>query len=138
VEKYRYVEDAITSDVMFEAYGKSFEDLLANAAEAMLNVMYEMDKVEAKKSFEMEIEAKDKEKLLYRWLSDLLAEIDVREMFFSKFDLRVDGKKLKATVHGDEIKQELIQTLIKGVTFYNFELEGNDERGYKAKVVVDV
>ena len=43
--RYRII-DKITSDVMFEAYGKDKKELFTNAAEALFGVICEIKKVE--------------------------------------------------------------------------------------------
>ena len=44
--KYKFVED-LTSDVMYEAYGKDLKELFENAALALLSVICKIDKVKS-------------------------------------------------------------------------------------------
>ena len=48
MQKYKFIDD-LTSDVLFEAYGKDLKELYANAAEAMFSIICQTEKVEAKK-----------------------------------------------------------------------------------------
>ena len=43
--KYRFIDD-LTSDVMFEAYGKDLRELFENAAEALFSVICQVGEVQ--------------------------------------------------------------------------------------------
>ena len=65
--KYKFL-DNITSDVMFEAYGKDLKEVFENAAEAMFSVICKLDKVEAKKEERFEVKAENVEDLMMNFL----------------------------------------------------------------------
>ncbi|MFH0752735.1 MAG: archease [archaeon] len=135
--KYKFV-DKITSDVMFEAYGKTFEELLLNSAEALSSIICKIDKVSADKKITVALEGKDEKDLLFNWLQEIIAAVDIKEMFFSKFKITsLKGNKLTAELYGEEITPEKGETVVKAVTYHKFELEKKDE-SYKAVVSVDI
>lgn len=136
--KYKFLE-RLTSDVLFEAYGQSLEEVFANAAEAMLAVYCDLQRVEPVKMIEIELEEEDEESLLHAWLRELLVRVELENMFFSRFEVKIERNekvKLRAKIWGDRIKPELVQTVVKGVTYHEFELK--KENGFKAKVCVDI
>ncbi|MCD6522832.1 MAG: archease [Candidatus Diapherotrites archaeon] len=134
---YEYL-DEITSDVMFRATAPTLKELFEDCAKAMMSVMYNLNKVEEKKKIRIEIAAENEKELLYKWLSELLAQFEINEMLFSKFNVsEIDNKHLRAEVFGDDVKPELIQTLVKGVTMYRFDLKRKDGK-WIATVVVDI
>jgi SHS2 domain-containing protein len=136
-KKYVMIED-LTSDVMFEAYGKTLRELFENAAEAMASVICRTDLVKAKKKLDIEISAENEEKLLFSWLQRIIALVDTEEMFFSKFQvLEIDGKHLKARVYGDGIEPGKGGTVVKAVTYYGLSLK-KTAGGWKARVALDV
>ena len=49
MQKYKFLDD-ITSDVMFEAYGKDLKELFENAAEALFSVICKIKKVKPKET----------------------------------------------------------------------------------------
>ena len=46
--KYKILED-LTSDVMFEAYGKDLKEVFSNAAQALLSIICKIKEVESTK-----------------------------------------------------------------------------------------
>ena len=145
--KYRFIED-LTSDVMFEAYGRSLEELFANAAEAMFSVICQLKKVRPKQKKEIRAEAESLERLVVAWLQKLIGIVDTDEMFFSKFE--VDGVteikdhtpektlwQLKAKVYGEPVSPEKGETVVKAVTNYGFKFSKTG-RGYMVRVSLDI
>ena len=145
--KYKFIED-LTSDVMFEAYGKTLEELFANAAEAMFSVICKLEKVKPKKKKDVRLDDESVEKLLISWLQHLISMVDVDEMFFSQFE--VDSVRpspdstrdkqlwnLEAKVYGQAIKPELGETVVKAVTNYKFRFR-QTKSGYSARVSLDI
>ena len=121
--KFKFIED-LTSDVMFEAYGNDLKELFENSATALFNVICKIDKVKTIKSLNVEIEGDNLKELLINWLQELIALVDIKEMFFSKFEiLEVSEKRLKAKIYGEKISPEKGETVVKAVTYHNFKLE---------------
>ena len=134
--KYKFV-DKITSDVMFEAYGKDLGELLVNAAEALSSVICQIDKIEPKRKIAVTVKGKDEKDLLFNWLEEIIAAVDVNEMFFSKFVIKsLKKNELVAELSGEDITPEKGGTVVKSVTYYKFKLEKKD--GYTATVSVDI
>jgi SHS2 domain-containing protein len=134
---YKFIDD-LTSDVMFEAYGKDLKEVFENAAYALFSVICKCDKVEQKTEKEVVIESEDVRELMIDWLQELIARVDIEELFFSRFEIQeISETKLKAKVYGDEAKPELGETVVKAVTYYGFKLEKTDS-GYVARVSLDI
>jgi len=136
---YKFVED-LTSDVMFEVEARNLEELLEEAALALFEVVCQREKVEARESVEIEVEGETPEELLHNWLSALLTESDMREMFFSKFEVSVskNGKfAAKGKAWGEPYSQEKSGTVVKGITYYGFKVE-KTESGWRARVACDI
>lgn len=135
--KYKFLDD-ITSDVMFEAYGKDLKELFQNAAEALFSVICKIKKVKAKEKEEFVIKAKNLEELMINWLQGLIAIVDTEQKFFSKFEIEeVDKEHVKAKLYGEPIKPELGETVVKAVTMYKYKLE-ETSKGYKVRVSLDI
>jgi SHS2 domain-containing protein len=128
-----------TSDVKFEATGANLNELFASAAEAVCSVLSDIKKVKAVRSVHAEVKAKDEQDLLFDWLSQVIALVDIEGMFFSRFEVDVakDGRSLKAKCFGDDAKPENSLTVVKSVTYHDFSLK-KAAKGYKATVVLDI
>jgi SHS2 domain-containing protein len=137
MDKYRFIDD-LTSDVMFEAYGKDLKEVFANAAEAMFTVICHIKKVKPKKALLIEAEAESAGKLMIAWLQELIAAVDTEGMFFSKFDiLEISEKRIKAKCWGEPVTPEKGETVVKAVTYYKFLFEKTGE-GYRTRVSLDI
>lgn len=136
-EKYKFIED-LTSDVMFEAYGKDLREVFENAAEAVFSMICQLDKVRPLESCHVEVKAKSVDKLLIAWLQELIGMVDTEAMFFSRFEIQEIGKKhLKAKAWGESTSPEKGETVVKAVTYYKYNFEKTKE-GYKARVSLDI
>ncbi|MBN3037454.1 MAG: archease [Candidatus Diapherotrites archaeon] len=136
---YKYV-DEITSDVMFEVKAKTFEEVLSDAAKAMLNIMYDISKVNPQKEVIIRTEGDDEKEALHNWLSEVLAQWEIAGLMLSEFDVKVtrkNGVGIEAVARGEPTKNDMIQTLVKGVTYYKYDLKKAKD-GYTATVVVDI
>lgn len=140
MKKYEIIDD-ITSDVMFKAYAKNLEELIENSGKALFSIVCDIDKVKEDKVLMLEVEGGDEEELVYNWLSELLTVIDTENMFFSKFRVLEfdEGQEYKIRVEcfGEEIREELILTVAKAVTYYKYSVEKTNE-GWVATVVLDI
>lgn len=137
MEKYKFLKD-LTSDVLFEAYGKDLKELYANAAEAMFSIICQLDKVEPKQIEEFVMKGEDLEGTMWNWLSGLIAIVDTEQMFFSKFEIEeADDNHVKAKLYGESISPEKGETVVKSLTNYKYKVEKTDD-GYKAVVSLDI
>ena len=135
--KFRYIDD-LTSDVMFEAYGKTPEELFVNAALALSNVICQAGKVKRKKSIDVEVRGNSHEELMFNWLQEIIAQVDLEGMFFSGFQVMAMGKDfIKGRFSGEDADPSKGETVVKAVTKYGFKM-WKDEDMHKVRVVVDV
>jgi SHS2 domain-containing protein len=139
-ERFRFLDD-LTSDVMFEAYGRTIEELLQNAALAMFSVICDIERVEPKEELTFEVSAEDETSLLYRWLSEALTRSEIEELFLSEFVVESlqseDGPRIRARARGEPASPEKGDTVVKAVTYYGLGVK-KDSRGYRATVSLDI
>jgi len=135
MEKYKFIED-LTSDVMFEAYGKTLADVFANAAEALFSVICQTEKIKCKKEMEVEVKAENAEELMINWLQELISVSE--EVFFKEFKItEVDEKHLKARCCGEEADPAKGETVVKAMTYYKYKFE-KTKYGYLVRVSLDI
>jgi Uncharacterized conserved protein len=91
-----------TADVCIRVYGKSFEEILTNAARAMMELITDREMVEISEEIRIEVEGETKEELLVHWLQEILYFHQVKKMFFHDFEVdtisetKVKWKRLSA------------------------------------------
>ena len=92
----------------------------------------------------MEIEAEDKESLLFDFLSEFLYIFDVEELVFSEISVETILKKqekyyLKAILKGETFNKNVheIGTEVKAITYSFMEINENKEN-VNIKVVFDI
>ena len=137
MENYKFIED-LTSDVMFEAYGKDLKELFKNSALALSSVICDVEKLEEEKSFSVDLKGDSLEELMVNWLQEIIALVDTDELFFSRFDINeISENHLKAKVYGEPISPEKAGVVVKGVTYYKLKLEKIKDN-YKATISLDI
>jgi SHS2 domain-containing protein len=135
--KYKFI-DSITSDVMFEAYGKDLRELFENSAEALFSVICKIDKIKPVKKEKFQMKAENVKDLMINWLQGLIAAAEVEEMFFCKFKvLEIDEEHVIGEVSGEGISPEKGSTVVKAVTYHKFSLE-KGKKGYVVSVTLDI
>ncbi|MBI4399667.1 archease [Candidatus Micrarchaeota archaeon] len=138
MEKYKYLDH--TADVLFEAYGSTFEEALENSADAMLNII--ANNLKTKQSFEFEVFADTKEDLVVQTLSTLIAQSDSNEMILSKFKIekleKGDIYHLVGRAFGEPFgKNKKVKTIVKGVTYHELLVEEKPKK-VRIRVLLDV
>ncbi|MFH1107545.1 MAG: archease [Candidatus Micrarchaeota archaeon] len=138
--KYRYMGH--TADVMYEAYGQSFEKALENAALALFEVIADTRKIRAAKKVELREKAETLEDLAGFVLSDLNSESDAREIFFKrmkagKLERTKDGYSIGFTAEGEPYSVEKGRSHVKAVTKHETQVE---EKGgkWRIRILLDI
>lgn len=139
MKKFEFV-DITTADVAFIAYGKSLDELFANAALAMFEVMVNTKQIKSKFKREVEAKAHDLQALLFAWLNELLVFYGAENLAFSRFEVEIDEKNLeiKASCYGEKIDPERHETRteVKAATMHKLKVEKN--KIWKARIILDI
>jgi SHS2 domain-containing protein len=133
-----------TADVYVAAYGRDLAEAFENAAAAMFETMTNIDDVEPEIEESVEVEAEDKQALLYSWLEELLVRFEVNEMLYSKFKVdkivKTDGGyRLEARIYGEKFDESRhIQKVgVKAITYHRMEINESPGR-VKVKFILDI
>jgi len=133
--------DITTADVAFVAYGRDLNELFANSALAMFEVMINTKQVEEKVEERVSVDGHDLESLMFNWLNELLYISDSKNLAFSRFEVKVDDKnfKLEAICKGEEINPEKheTRTVVKAATYHQMKIWWEDNL-WKAQVILDI
>ncbi len=138
MKPYKFIDD-LTSDVMFEARGRTLSEVFTNAAIALFDIIAQVDKVKAEKPVKVTVKGETLEDLMFNWLQELITLVDTENMFFSRFDVDINEKekKLDAVCYGEDAKPEKSGTLVKAVTYYKYKFE-KTKSGYRVIVSLDI
>ena len=140
MERFKFV-DITTADVAFLAYGEDLNELFANAALAMFEVMIDTKKIKPKVNREMKVNGNDLQSLMFNWLNELLVFVDSENLAFSQFDVKVDEKKLglKAVCKGEKIdlKKHEVRANVKACTYHLMEIK-KVKNTWQAQVILDI
>jgi SHS2 domain-containing protein len=129
-----------TADAGIVAHGGNMAEVFANAAAGMFALMVELNDVRRVEERQVNVEGRDYEGLIVRWLTELLYYVDAEEMLFSRFIVdEVSGKRLRARVFGERIDPERhrLHFGVKAVTRHMLEVTAEDG-GYRAQVLFDI
>lgn len=129
-----------TGDAGAFIWGESMEDIFANAAIAMTDMLIDRGAVQPNISREIELDGEDQEDLLVRWLSELNYMVSAEGEIYTDFEIEhITETHLCASVTGDEIDPEKhrIKTEIKAVTYHQLYIKETED-GYEARVIFDL
>ncbi|BCS53963.1 archease [Geobacter sp. SVR] len=141
---YRFLEDLVTADVAFEAWGGTKEEMFISSAAALLATMVH-DPQLVKPLLEQPIAVSHEELdlLLYAFLAELVFYKDARRLLLHADRLQIterDGSfQLEAVARGEEIDYDRHPLLVdvKAVTLHRFGV-AFDGTIWKATVVLDI
>ena len=129
-----------TADVGIVAHGCSLAELFANAATGMFAIMAELEGVRQTEERQIQVEGRDHEGLMVRWLTELLYYLDAEELLFSRFVVEeVSETRLRARAFGERIDAERhrLHFGVKAVTRHMLEV-AQEEDDYRAQVLFDI
>ena len=137
-EKIKYIEHP--SDVGFEVYGDTLEELFVNAAIAMYSLMTDVDEIAREEEREIEINSEDLYSLMFDWLDELIFLFDSESLIMRSFDIAIDESNfsIQGTCKGGKFdpSKHVSGIIIKAVTYNMMQIKKNEE--WRARVVLDV
>jgi len=133
----RFEEIDHTADVAIRAYGRSLDELFANAAEGMFSLIADLSTVKPVGEVEVRLNANDIPTLFLHWLSELLYVHETQRFLFSSFDVHVAGTALVGHARGETIDKSRheLKLAIKAVTRHGLTVD--PAKGF-AEVIFDI
>ncbi len=130
------------ADIGIRGIGPNIEEAFSEAAKALFDVEVDIKKVKAEKKIKVECEAQNIEELFVEWLNSLLAQASLKEMVFSKFEVKIKKNKiinLKGWAFGEKLQPEKhnIKDEVKGATYSQLKVEQKKDK-WVVQCVVDV
>lgn len=125
-----------TADLAIRVWGRSLEELFANAAAAMFAQMADLGHASVSSERAVSVEGDDTESLLVAWLSELLYLREVRREAYLCFDVRFPAPGVLAAVAGG-CPWPAFDRPVKAVTYHNLKITHTAGR-YETTIVFDV
>lgn len=127
------------ADIGIRGIGTTLEEAFAEAAYALMAVMCNPEKVRPLEKVSVRVQLEDRELLLTEWLNQILYEADTRKMFFSRFDVKIDGDTLTGVLCGERMDPERHEAAVeaKAATYQMLKVACEDGH-WIAQCVVDV
>jgi SHS2 domain-containing protein len=138
MEEFRVLEH--TADIGFEAFGSTREEVFANAARALQNLMVDLASIAPRQEIPIRVEGADPASLLVNWLSEILYRIDADGQLFNEFEIRsLEDRSLTAIARGEPFNRarHQVKLQVKAITYHQLALEKTPE-GWRAQVYVDI
>jgi len=129
-----------TADVGFEARGRTREEVFANAARALTDLMVDLQMIRPAREVTLEVSSSSATNLLVDWLSEILYRYDAEGWLFRDFAVTpLSDQALAATARGEKFDpaRHRMKLLVKAVTYHQLVLE-NTSDGWRAQVYVDI
>ena len=127
------------ADIGVRGFGATRAEAFEQGALAMTAVIADPGSVDARESVAIECEAPDDELLFAEWLNALVLEMATRRMLFSRFAVRIEGRRLHGEARGERIDPARHQPAVevKGATYTMLRVAQEDGE-WVAQTVVDV
>lgn len=128
------------ADVGVRGLGATPELAFEQAALALTAVVTDPVAVIPAEVIELSCEAPDRELLLVDWLNALIFEMATRSMLFSRFEVCLEGGRLKAKAWGEALDSARHHPAVevKGATYTSLEVAQQQDGTWLAQCVVDV
>ncbi len=136
----RYETFDHTADLGVRVFGRSAEELFANAAFAFFDLLTDLKHVQESLSYDLHVEAADREELLVHWLNELLFLTQSPGYLFKSFSIsHLDPASLRAVAHGETLDpaRHKLNLEIKAITYHQVVVEEKDGK-WEAKVIFDI
>ena len=136
----RYEQLDHTADVAVRVYGANLEELFANAAFSMFDIIADLEGLTRSTSIDVSLEAQDPEELLVKWLDELLFHFYTKWIIFFEFEiLEIDERRIAARAHGRHVgeNRNRLTTEIKAATYHNLKIQREAGR-YSVEIIFDV
>lgn len=128
------------ADVGVRGYGSTVAEAFAQAAVALTSVITDPAAVRPQKRIQIACSAPDREVLLLDWLNSLISAMAIEEMLFGRFEVEVEGDRLRAAAFGEAIEPARHRPAVevKGATFTELKVVQDEDGRWRAQCVVDV
>jgi len=127
------------ADIGVRGFGATPAQAFEQAALALTAAVAEIESIEPREVVAIECEAPDRELLFTEWLNSVIYEMSVRAMLFRRFNVTIDGGRLRAQAWGERVEPRRHHPGVeaKGATYTALRV-AYENGEWVAQTVVDV
>lgn len=133
------------ADIGIRATGSSVEEAFQEGAKAMLNVMWDISRIEERNSVSIECVAADIPELFVETLNEMLFKQDVEGLALARLEIAElkkqanGGYVLKGTAYGEplDIDRHSVKTEVKAATYAGLKYEEKNGK-HSVQCILDV
>ena len=127
------------ADIGIRGVGKHLAEAFEAIGQALTSAICDLNSVRPIQRIEVRCAARDHEALLYEWINTIVYEMAVRRMLFARFDVRIEGPRLEATLWGEpvDVARHAPACEPKGATYTALRV-ARDGDSWSAACIVDV
>jgi SHS2 domain-containing protein len=128
-----------TTDIQFEARGRTLAICFQNAALATFSSMTALSKVAPKQTFRFSLRKRtDDISLLYDFLDKLIFLFDSKRVYLSRFKVTITKTGLSAIVKGEKISDKHQSlAMVKSVTYHEMSVERRGKE-FVCRAILDI
>jgi SHS2 domain-containing protein len=129
-----------TADMGIEASGETLEELFAEAAYGLLEIISGNPETRCREEKIVAVEGGDAEELLVNWLNEILYLFEIKRFFPQDFEIEeVRGNRLLARVRGEPFdpQRHPVEREVKAVTYHQLRVEKTNGL-WHARIYVDL
>jgi protein archease len=129
-----------TADIGLAVTGESADELFAEAAVALADLLFDPQEVAELEERRVELEAPSRDELLVRWLNELIYLRDADSFLWRSVEIGFDGeRRLSARLRGEVFHQgkHRVRSGVKAATYHLLEVIEVQE-GWSARIILDV
>lgn len=136
----RWEHFAHDADIGVRGIGASKEEAFEEAALALTAVITAPHALQAQETVEINCAAPDDELLLVDWLNALVYEMATRKLLFGRFEVHLDGHRLRARAWGEpiDVNKHEPAVEVKGATLTCLRVGQQPDGAWVAQCIVDV
>jgi len=127
---YKFLDHA--TDAIIEINAKDLKEAFSVAADAVINLTLDQNKVEEKNSIEFESQGKDLYYLLFSWLEEIPFILITKGFAIKRIEFNIEKNesyKINAKAFGEtlDLKKHNFKVEIKAPTFYDMIIKNEDK-----------
>ena len=128
------------ADIGVRGRGATIAEAFEQAAVALTAVITDPQRVSARLAVDVACQAPTQELLLVDWLNTIIYESAIRGLLFGRFEVQIDGNRLRGRLHGEKLDRQRHQPAVepKGATYTALRVAEEPGAGYVAECVIDV
>ena len=136
----RWEHFAHDADVGVRGIGPTREAAFEQGALALMHTIGEVDRALPREMVEIACEAPDDALLFVDWLNALIFEVATRGVLFGRFEVQIDGTRLRGKAWGETIDpaRHELAVEVKGATYTGLSVVQRAADDWLAQCVVDV